>query len=143
MGDVLMRSLWFVSPALLVLCMASVSAQTSYPMITHMHPVAVQRGGTVEVTVEGKMTFAGVYKAILEGTGITAEIAGAAEATAPVKGKAAPPANQVRAVKMKVTVAPDAELGVREFRLASSLGLSSVGQLVVVDDPGVPGKVAN
>ena len=31
--------------------------------------------------------------------------------------------------------AADAPLGVREFRLASTLGVSSIGQLVVVDDP--------
>src|SRR5262249_48614222 len=50
-----------------------------------------------------------------------------------------PPAQrpQVRSVKLKVTVAPNAALGVREFRLASSLGLSSVGQLLVVEDPVV------
>src|SRR5205085_11019367 len=35
------------------------------------------------------------------------------------------------------TVAGSARLGVHEFRLVSSLGISSVGQLVVVDDPVV------
>ncbi len=122
--------------------MISAPAQTSYPMITHMHPVAVQRGQTVEVTVEGQMNFAGVYKAIFEGSGFTAEIAGTAEASAPGKGKAAAP-GQIRAVKMKLTVAPDTALGVREFRLASSLGLSSIGQLLVVDDPVVSEKLPN
>src|SRR5207245_11630438 len=42
---------------------------------------------------------------------------------------------QTRSVKLKLTVAADAALGVREFRLASTLGISSIGQLVVVDDP--------
>src|SRR5881397_1692828 len=31
------------------------SAQTSFPMITHATPVAVQRGQTAEVVVEGQM----------------------------------------------------------------------------------------
>src|SRR5262249_20797590 len=106
----------------LILGITSARAQTSYPMITHMHPVAVQRGQTTEVTIEGQMNFAGVYKALFEGTGISAEIAGTAEVSAPAKGKAATPPGQVRAVKMKLTVAPDAALGVREFRLASALG---------------------
>src|SRR5262249_38674859 len=44
---------------------------------------------------------------------------------------------QVKSVKLKVTAAADAPLGVREFRLASALGISSVGQLVVVDHPVV------
>jgi hypothetical protein len=99
--------------------------QTSYPMITHVLPVAVQRGKTTEVVVEGQMNFAGVYKALFEGAGITAEV---------VPGPAKPAA-PVRTVKLKLAVAADAALGVREFRIASTLGISSIGQLVVVDDP--------
>ena len=107
-------------------------AQTSYPMITHMHPVAVQRGRTTEVTVEGQMNFLGVYKALFEGAGLTAEV------VPHEPPKAVPPAKpQVKSVKLKITAAPDAALGVREFRLASSLGISSIGQLLVVDDPVV------
>ena len=41
----------------------SASAQTSYPMLTHVVPVAVQRGKTAEVTVSGQMNLGGVYKA--------------------------------------------------------------------------------
>src|SRR5262249_61987619 len=74
-----------------------VAAQTSYPMITHTSPVAVQRGKTTEVTVEGQMNFHGTYKALLEGGGVTAEVV----AAPPPKG-APPPA--VRSVKLKVTV---------------------------------------
>lgn len=108
------------------------AAQTSYPMITHVHPVAVQRGKTTEVTVEGQMNLLGVYKALFEGTGLTAEV------VAQEPPKVQPPQKPlVRAVKLKITAAPDAALGVREFRVASGMGLSSVGQLVVVDDPVV------
>src|SRR5262245_42788068 len=110
-------------------------AQTSYPMITHANPVAVERGKTTEVVVEGQMNFAGAYQALFEGTGITAEILSAAKPD--VKGL-------LRQVKMKVTVAQDAPLGVREFRLATALGISSIGQLVIVSDPVVAeGSVNN
>ncbi len=104
-----------------------VAAQTSFPMITHAYPVAVQRGTTTEISVDGQMNFAGAYKSLFEGFGITAEVS------------SPPPAPGVilKTVKMKVTVAKNASLGVREFRIATSLGLSSVGQLVVVDDPVV------
>src|SRR5262249_22754788 len=61
-------------------------AQTSYPMITHTLPAAVQRGKTTEVTVEGQMNFSGVYKALFEGTGISAEVV--------ANGRPAPPARQ-------------------------------------------------
>jgi hypothetical protein len=94
-------------------------------MITHTTPVAVRRGTTTEVTVAGQMDFAGVYTALFSGTGIRAEVI------------AAPPAKPARSVKLKLTVAADADPGVRDFRLASSLGVSSVGQLVVVDEPVV------
>lgn len=108
------------------------SAQTSFPMITHTQPVAVERGKTTVVTVEGQQNFLGVYKALFEGTGITAEVIDEAPP------KAVPPQKPlVKSVKLKVTVAPDAALGVREFRLASKLGVSSIGQLVIVDDPVV------
>src|SRR5262245_16878220 len=89
--------------------------QTSYPMITHCTPTAVQRGTTTDVTVEGQMNFAGVYKMLVEGKGVSAEIL-------PDKGKA--PA-QVRSAKLRVKVDADAPLCVREFRLASPLGISS------------------
>ncbi len=114
------------------------AAQTSFPMITHITPVAVQRGKTTEVVVAGQQNFLGVYKALFEGTGITAEVA---PQPAP---KAAPPQRPlVRSVKLKLTVAPDAALGPREFRLASTLGVSSVGQLVIVDEPVTEEKSAN
>src|SRR5882672_10169751 len=88
-------------------------AQTSFPMITHVHPVAVQRGQTAEITVEGQMNFAGTYQMLMQGDGIKAEVVSEAKPT----GKQ----NAVRSVKLKVTVAIDAPLGVREFRLASTL----------------------
>lgn len=121
-------------PLLLTLLLAATaSAQTSYPMITHVSPVAVQRGKTTTVVVSGQMNFAGAYKAIFDGDGITAEIV-------PAKAK---PAALVREVKLQVTVAADVVPGVREFRVASSLGVSSVGQLVVSDEPVVEEKGDN
>ncbi len=119
----------FIPSALLVamIIASPLSAQTSFPMITHAYPVALQRGTTVEIAVDGQMNFAGAYKALFEGDGITAEV------TSPP----AVPSATIKSVKMKVTVAKDAAVGVREFRIATSLGLSSVGQLVIVDDPVV------
>jgi len=115
--------------------MASIAgAQTSYPMISYTTPVAVQRGQSAQVLVEGKMDFFGTYQAMFEGTGVSAEIL----APDPKAMKAV-----VTQVKLNVTTAPDAALGVREFRLISSLGVSSIGQIVVVDDPVVQETKAN
>lgn len=107
-------------------------------MITHVHPVAVQRGKTVEVTVEGQMNFFGAYKTLFEGTGLSAEIV---PQKAPPPMPPAPPL--LRNTKLKITAAPDAALGVRELRIATELGISSVGQLLIVDDPVVLEAAAN
>jgi hypothetical protein len=130
MRGIPLRSLALVAVSLWV-C-GECAAQTSYPMITHTTPVAVQRGKTTEVTVEGQMNFLGVYKALFAGDGISAEVV-----AAPAPKAAAGERPQVRSVKLKLTVAADAAPGVRDFRLASSLGVSSIGQFVVVDDPVV------
>jgi hypothetical protein len=121
--------------ALLSFALASIaSAQTSYPMITHVTPVAVQRGKSTEITVEGQMNFAGVHTLLIEGKGVSAEVVPGSEGKVTPKGSAIP---VVRSVKLKMTVEADAELGVREFRLASNLGISTLGQILVVDDPVV------
>ena len=122
----------FLSVVTCIFLAASVQAQTSFPMITHTTPVAVQRGTTAEITVEGQMNFQGAYQMLVPGGGIEAEVL-------PVpKGKETPGQKpQVKSVKLKLRVAPDAALGIREFRLATTLGISSLGQLVVVDEPVV------
>ena len=50
--------------------LAALRAQTSYPMITHVTPAAVQRGQTAEIEVFGQMDFAGAYRVIFEGAGL-------------------------------------------------------------------------
>src|SRR5437016_2118451 len=95
------ESIWGVF--VLFIASGAVSAQTSFPMITHAYPVALQRGTTTEIAVDGQMNFAGAYKALFEGGGVTAEV------TSPPPA----PGTVLRSVKMKVTIAKDAPLGVR------------------------------
>src|SRR4051812_44459707 len=110
-------------------------SQTSFPMVTHTVPAAVQRGTTAEVTVECRTsTMHGAYQVLVEGEGITADVVPAKDAK-PADPKGPPPV--VAAIKLKVMVAKDAAPGVREFRIATSLGISSLGQLVIVDVPVV------
>jgi hypothetical protein len=100
-------------------------------MITHVHPVAVQRGKTAEITVEGQQNFLGTYKALFDGTGLSADIVEQAAPKADVQKPI------VKSIKLKLTATADTALGVREFRVAAPHGVSSVGQLLVVDDPVV------
>jgi hypothetical protein len=127
-----MRTPFLVFATLAVLP-AGASAQTSYPMITHVTPVAVERGKTTTVVVSGQMNFAGTYQALFEGTGISAVVV-------PPKGK---PQAVSREVTLQLKVEPGAALGVREFRVVSHLGISSVGQFVITDHPVVEEKGDN
>jgi hypothetical protein len=112
-------------------------------MVTHVSPVAVQRGKTSEVTVQGNMDFSGVYKVLFDRPGITAEVLAGPLPTVPAmnpKRRGQPPPG---AVKLKLTVAAGVPLGIRELRLASPRGISSVGQLLIVDDVVVQEKGNN
>jgi len=119
-------------------CAQVATAQISFPMVTHVSPVAVQRGTTTEVTVECRTSsLAGAYKVLIEGTGVTAEVILEKPPAKKVDTQTLP---NVLSCKLKVTVTADAALGVREFRIASALGISSLGQLVIVDAPVIPEK---
>src|SRR5262245_53534928 len=65
-------------PAAALLCAAILpslaAAQTSFPMVTHVTPVAVQRGTTAEVTVDCRTSsLSGAYKVLVEGDGVAIE----------------------------------------------------------------------
>src|SRR5829696_2586370 len=108
---------------LLLLALPAVAVgQTSFPMVTHVNPVAVQRGKTTEVTVECRTSsLAGAYRVLVEGAGVTVEPLPPKEAPK-VDPKGGVPA--LAAIKLKVTVAEDAGQGVREFRIACRHGIS-------------------
>jgi hypothetical protein len=128
----------FIPVALLGLLAANVTpAQTSFPMVTHCTPVAVQRGKTAEVTVEGQMNFADATSVLTDGPGLSATVVPGPPPKTDAKPKGGTSPAAVRAVKLQFTVADDAPLGPHEFRVVTKLGLSSVGQLLVVDDPVV------
>jgi hypothetical protein len=86
------------------------------------------------------MDFSGVYKVLFDGPGISAEVLPGAVASVARRG---PTKTNSAAVKLRLSVTADADLGAREFRLVSSLGLSSTGQLIVVDDPVIEEKGVN
>jgi hypothetical protein len=110
----------------------SFSAETSYPMLMSIAPVAVQVGRTSECEVTARYSLAGAYQVLVTGTGVTGEVASAA-----VKEKERRPGRrpQLNKIKVQFKVALDAPLGVRDVRIATPQGVSTLGQLVVVRDP--------
>jgi hypothetical protein len=115
----------------------SAQAQTSYPMLGRVEPTALQRGKTAEVTITGSGTgnlsnFAGAWQILCEGPGLTGEL------TAPGSDASAQgPRVQKTAIKARLTAEPSAPLGLREIRVATPQGVSSVGLVVLVDSPVV------
>jgi hypothetical protein len=134
-NDFLRASMLFFAGVMLASAPPALRGQTSYPMITHVMPTAVQRGCTAEVEVFGQMDFTGAYKVIFEGPGLSAEVL-------PASGKK-PPAGGMKSVKLRVSAGKAASGDVREFRIISAKGVSSVGQIVLVDEPVVIEKEPN
>ncbi|HEX3151739.1 MAG TPA: PPC domain-containing protein [Gemmataceae bacterium] len=105
-------------------------ADTFYPMLMSVAPVAVQAGATTECEVRSRYSMAGAYKVFVTGDGVTGEVD--SRKLDPKTPNAKGPTDRL---KVRFRVSPDALPGPREVRIAGSLGVSTVGQIVVVRDP--------
>src|SRR6187397_2386374 len=114
--------------ALLLGSTSLVPAQQSYPMVMSLHPVAAQTGQTSEHVVSARYDLHGAYKIFVTGDGVTGEVV-----PEEMKSKRNRPPKGT--LKIKFIVAADALPGVREFRIATPNGVSTVGQLVIAKDP--------
>ncbi len=124
-----MFRLW-ATPIAFLFCVATqpVVAQTSYPMLMSIEPVAAQVGQTSEHIVKSRYTMEGAYQVLVSGSGVTGE------AVLPeIKPDEKPKPLQALTVRFRVD--PDAMPGIRDVRIATPNGVSTVGQLVVVKDP--------
>jgi hypothetical protein len=108
------------------------AADNFYPMVMAISPVAVQTGKTTECVVEGRYNFHGTYKIFITGTGVIGEVA----PLIPKKGEKPPAAKPyLSKINVRFKVAADAQPGIRDVRLATPQGASTLGQIVVVRDP--------
>lgn len=136
-----MRLHQLVSAAALFLPGPVALAQTSYPMVTRVEPAAVRRGTTTELLIGGTSggtggvgaDFRGAFQVLAQPPGLVGEVLSSGE---PEPAEAKNP-RRSSDVKIKLSVAPDAPLGPREVRVATPRGVSTVGLVVVVDDPVV------
>lgn len=106
-------------------------------MLMCLRPVAVQAGKTTECEVVARYNLYGTYKVLVSGTGATAQV------DAPKPLKPGTPKPQLESLKVRFQVAADALLGVRDVRVITPLGASTLGQLVIVRDPIVREKDNN
>jgi len=126
----------------LALITAQTHAQTSYPFLFSLYPCGLQRGTTAEITLRGLHNYHSAYKVLIEGSGVTGEVVPPKDGwpKPDEKTKAVP---QINEITLKITAAPDAPLGVRELRVVTPRGVSSVGLLVVGDEPETLEKEPN
>lgn len=111
------------------LCPLTAVAQTSYPMIMSLTPVAAQVGQTSEHTISSRYSMYGAFEVLVTGEGVRGEII-----HPDAKPDEAGNKPNLQSMKVKFHVADDAEPGVRDFRIATPQGVSTIGQLVVVRD---------
>ncbi len=112
--------------------------QTSYPMLMSLKPVAAQQGQTSEHTINSRYSMFGADQVLVSGTGVTGEIV-----HPEVKEGDKDKTPNLQTMKIKFTVAPDALPGVRDFRIATPRGVSTLGQLVITRDPVVAESAPN
>ncbi|HEV3025273.1 MAG TPA: DVUA0089 family protein, partial [Pirellulales bacterium] len=124
---------YVLAPSLLVCLLAAPArAQSSYPMLMSLKPLAAQIGQTTEHELTARYNLYGAYQVFVSGTGVTAEVVDAG-----VKPGEPPPEKkpELAKIKLRFIVAADAVPGVRSFRAATPQGASTVGQVVLVRDP--------
>ena len=106
-----------------VLATAGLHAQTKYPYIDLVHPVAVSRGKSTDVRVYASGKIRGATAALVDGTGVKASIA-ATEEKLP-DGEAL----------VRIDVDQDASTGVRDIRLATEDAITTAARLLVTELP--------
>jgi hypothetical protein len=107
--------------------LSAATAQTGYPMLMSLKPTAAQVGTTSEHVIASRYHLNGTHQVLVSGTGVTGQI------VEPEIEEGKTPKHTNMAVRF--TVAGDAEPGVRDFRLATPRGVSTLGQLLIVRDP--------
>jgi hypothetical protein len=114
--------------------------QNSYPMLMSVKPVAVQIGQTAEVELSSRYSLLGASRVLVAGDGLTGE---ALPPAMPPEIKPGQPRPVVPKVKLKFTAAAEAVPGVRDFRVFTPQGVSTVGQLLLTRDVVVPEAAEN
>ncbi|MBQ17623.1 MAG: hypothetical protein CMJ65_10905 [Planctomycetaceae bacterium] len=103
------------------------AAGAQYPMLMSLKPAAAQVGQASEHTITSRYNLYGAYQVLVSGQGVTAEVIPVPK---PKDGKTP----NLTSLKLRFTIAADALPGVRDFRLATPRGASTVGQIVIVRD---------
>jgi hypothetical protein len=116
-------------------------AQQSYPMLMSIEPVAAQVGQSAAHVIKSRYSMAGAYRVLVSGTGVEGQVV-LSDPTQPTPNEV-DSQKPVLALNVHFKVAADAIPGVRDVRVVTPSGVSTVGQLVIVADPVVNETVDN
>lgn len=121
-----MKRTLLVSTLLTLVCLLKAEAQTGYPMVMSLKPVALQAGSSAEIEFNTRYSMFGAYQVLVSGSGVSGEV------LHPEKKEGETPS----LTKMNVRFTADASAlcGVRDVKIATPQGVSTVGQLVIVQD---------
>ncbi len=121
---------------------APAHGQTAYPMLMSLAPTAVQAGGSGTVTIASRYALDDATAVLVSGDGVTGSVVpepAADDATGKQATDTKPDAKAKPRVSLDVVfeAAATALPGIRDVRVLTPLGVSTVGQLLVVRDPVV------
>jgi hypothetical protein len=121
-------------PAILLAGLASGQTSNSYPMLMSLSPTAAVVGGTSEHELSARYNLAGASAVVVSGGGVRAEVVPPDTEKPEDREK-----NDVAASKTRLRISCDADAvpGIRDFRVITPHGASTVGQLVVTRSPVV------
>ncbi len=130
----------FAAFAVFLAC-STLSIAGSYPMIMGIKPVAIQVGTSADLVVQSRYSMDDSYRVLISGSGVTGEIieTHSKPLVRPNPKRPLPKrpkrAAGLEALPVRFHAAGDAFPGIRDIRLAGPYGVSTVGQLLVVQDP--------
>jgi hypothetical protein len=124
-----MKPLHTTTAMLLILLPQLVVAQTGYPMVMSLKPTALQIGTAAEIEFHTRYSLFDAYQVLVSGDGVTGKV------LHPEKKEGETPS--LTNMKVRFTADTAAVPGVRDVKIATPQGISTVGQLVIVQDPVV------
>lgn len=102
------------------------------PKLNTASPCAVQTGSAAECVFAADDGHIGAYQVLVSGRGVTGEVVSPAPIT---QGAASGDAKRTSSsIKVRLTAVADAPLGIRDVRLLTPRGPSTLGQIVIVAD---------
>lgn len=124
-----------------LLALPTLSSAGTYPMLMGLKPVALQVGTSADLVVQSRYSMDDSYRVLVSGSGVTGEIIEAHSKPEPPRNRKRPQPKRPKRVggleslPVRFHAASDALPGIRDIRLAGPYGVSTVGQLLIVQDP--------